>query len=121
MIGDAVRQLFKTPGFTVVAVLSLALGIGANTAIVSLANGLIFRDLGVPNLDRLVALSPTKQTPSIGAFVLPAGDVRTIQDRHIPGIEFDLDTPEDLRGYLERGADKSKTWEFLKPRSGGRM
>ncbi len=32
----------------------------------------------------------------------------------IPGIEFDLDTPDDLRAYLRRGPDASQTWQFLK-------
>src|SRR5689334_21133696 len=32
----------------------------------------------------------------------------------IPGIEFDLDTPEDLQAYLQRPADASNTWQFLK-------
>src|SRR5258706_250474 len=33
---------------------------------------------------------------------------------HIPGIEFAVDTPEDLLAYLERGGDNSNTWAFLK-------
>jgi putative ABC transport system permease protein len=41
----AFRQLLKNPDFTAVAVLTLALGIGANLAVASLANGLFFRPL----------------------------------------------------------------------------
>ena len=49
-----VRLLCKAPGFTAVAVLTLALGIGANTAIFSLLYGLVLRDLPVPHAEQLV-------------------------------------------------------------------
>ena len=53
----AVRALRATPVVTTVVILSLALGIGANTAIFSLVNGLLLRSLPVPNADRLVTLT----------------------------------------------------------------
>ena len=52
----ALRTLQKSPGFTVVAVLTLALGIGANTAIFSMARGFLLKPLSLPHLDRLVAI-----------------------------------------------------------------
>jgi putative ABC transport system permease protein len=52
----AVRQLRKSPGFTLAAVLTLAIGIGANVAIFSSMDAVVLRPLAVPQLDRVVTV-----------------------------------------------------------------
>src|SRR5712664_576194 len=52
----ALRNLIKRPGFTAIAVITLAVGIGANTAIFSFINALLLKPLPFPDLDRVVAV-----------------------------------------------------------------
>ncbi len=53
----AYRTLIKTPGFTITAILTLAIGIGSNTAIFSFVDGVLLRPLPYPNPDRIVRVS----------------------------------------------------------------
>ena len=59
-VRDGVRSLAKRPGFTAVAVLSLALGIGANTTIFSLVNAIILRDSPIDRPEEVVTSAPDR-------------------------------------------------------------
>ncbi|MGH9201155.1 MAG: hypothetical protein ACRD2A_07965, partial [Vicinamibacterales bacterium] len=56
----AVRSLLRHKGFTAVTIATLALGIGANTAIFTIVNGLLLRPLAVADPERLVVFSRTE-------------------------------------------------------------
>jgi predicted permease len=73
----ALRTLFKTPFVTIVAIVSLALGIGANAAIFSLFNQLLLKPLPVPEPSRLVNLAAPGPKPG-SANCSQAGDCETV-------------------------------------------
>jgi len=105
----AARALLKNPGFTVVAALTLALGIGANTAVFSLVDAVLLRPLDYPDADRLVMIYETNLAKGWDRFaVAPANflDWKS-QSRSLAALgaftsdNFNLtgrDEPERIRG-----------------------
>jgi putative ABC transport system permease protein len=67
----AARSLARTPAFTLTVVLTLALAIGANTAVFSALDTVLLRPLPFPDADRLVQVSQTQERSS-GTFIAPA-------------------------------------------------
>src|SRR5580692_11778275 len=91
------RTLFKSPGLTLVIVLSLAIGIGANTAIFSVVNALLLKPLPYPNPDRLAVL--WLRSPGLG---IP-------QDWPSPGEFIDIQTQNRVFGEMAISHGSSMT------------
>jgi predicted permease len=77
----AMRQLRKSPGFTFTAIITLALGVGANTTVFSMINGLLLRPLAVPASNRLVVLGMDSDGPRRG-YSFPESIFRGLESQH---------------------------------------
>jgi putative ABC transport system permease protein len=84
----AVRMLAKSPGFAVIAILTLALGIGANTSIFTVANALLLRPLPYSAPDQLVLISAsaTKLRAQVRSFSYPRYEQISQRIRSLSGI-----------------------------------
>jgi len=76
----AAGQLWKSPGFTIAAVLTLTIGIGANTAIYSSMDAVILHPLAVPQLDHVVTLGEQKEHGDDGLAMLPSVSLANYAD-----------------------------------------
>ncbi len=114
MLGDfkyAVRQLRKSPGFAATAVLTLALGIGANTAIFTLVDSIMLRPLPFPQQDRIMRIGYTEHPGddplSSLASPFPKGWIRTLGERStafssVSGFGADAESNVGEEGSADR-------------------
>src|SRR5205085_2455680 len=105
----SLRLLAKRPGFTLVAIITLALGIGANTAIFSLVSTVLLRPLPVAHPDELYSLSATGKNDAILAFSYP--DFVDYRDRNdaLAGIFATRIAPMSL----SRNGNNERVWGYL--------
>jgi putative ABC transport system permease protein len=111
------RMLARNPGFTVVGVLTLALGIGANTAIFSVINGLYINPPGISNPGRLVALRAKYGKLGLKSIVVSAPDFAQIRGRKdifaSAAIEQTADFNYTAGEWPQRLLGAKVTWQWF--------
>jgi putative ABC transport system permease protein len=104
----AVRQVRKAPGFAAIAVITLALGIGANTSIFSVVNAVLLRSLPFSDADRLVRVwhtPPQSSFPGISVFsISPANFLDWQSQNHV----FSSMAIYGFGGFTLTGGDKAE-------------
>jgi predicted permease len=114
---QAIRLLAKNPAFTVIAVLTLALGIGANSAIFTIANALLLRPLPYANPDRLVLVSGAQASARAenGRLSLPFFNTLHDRSRSFSGVAACTFENFGLtgRGAPEQISAARASWNFF--------
>jgi len=107
----AVRRLRSSPGFTIAAIVTLALGIGANAAIFTAVNAVMFRALPVDHPEQLVALNTQTFKTEFPVQSFPNYvDTRDRSTNILAGLAaYRIDTINFSRG----GGDNSRAWGYL--------
>lgn len=112
----ALRMLLKNPGFTAVAVLTLSLGIGANTAIFSIVNGLLLHPSGISHPEKLVALRVRYDKLNMKSVSVSAPDFASARDntRTFAAAAMEMDSDFNYSTGVWplrlRGATVSSQW-----------
>src|SRR2546430_16866544 len=102
----ALRVLRKNPGFTIVAVLTLALGIGANSALFSVINGLFLHPPGIPHPHRLVTLRVKYDQLGLMNIVASAPDFAQVRDSKDVFDSAAIVTPADFNYHADEGPQR---------------
>ncbi len=108
----AARQLRKSPGFTLAAVLTLAIGIGANTAVFSIMDAVVLRPLAVPDLNRVVTVYEQQNQGEYGRVAL--GNFADWQRQTRSFEEMAVSRPTDM-GLTGAGDAAHVEAEFTTP------
>ncbi|MEK6300036.1 MAG: ABC transporter permease [Acidobacteriota bacterium] len=113
LIGDtrlAIRMLFKQPAFTAIAVATLALGIGANTAIFSVVNAVLLRPLPFPHSEQLVLVSDDLTGRQVSDVGMSVSELQDLQERS--GVFEDISAVWPVDANLT-GSDRPDRVELL--------
>lgn len=113
----AVRQLSRYPGFALTVVFTLAMGIGANTAIFSVVHGVVMRPLPYPDSESLFALYVVERTGS-GRYLVPDPDFAALleqaEDLRVAAIDETIVMPLSVSGTTEGVALSRVYHEFFR-------
>ena len=105
----AARSLGRAPGFTLIVVATLALAIGANTAIFSVVNAVLLQPLPFPNADRLVHIGGTAPGTDQPEEFGVADELYFEYRESVPGSRTSDSTAPDRRRHERKGMSTSSS------------